>query len=220
MTWWQFVNAGQVQVFAIAIVLMLALGVLELMSLMFGVGSDWLDGLLPESLTEIQAEVGIDGSTGFIGFLSWLYLGKVPMLMWLVVFLTVFGLAGLMVQSVLWQMMGWLIPTLVAVPMVLIASLPAVRVSAKAIHAIMPKDETTAISQDSLVGRVGVITLGTAQGDGTAEVRVKDSHGQMHYVMASSDTGESLHQGESVLLVSGSGGRFKMIKNVNTALTD
>lgn len=218
---WQFINSSGVAPFGIAIVLMLALGVVEVLSVLLGAGSDWVDGLLPEGLTEIHAEAGIDGSEmGLMGFLSWLYLGKVPMLMWLVVFLTVFGLMGLIMQSIIWQMTGWVLPSLIAVPAVLMASLPLVRVSAKGIFKVMPKDETTAIHSDTLVGRVGMITLGTAQVGQAAEIRVKDGFGQTHYVMGEPDSDEVLTAGTSVLLVSGENSRFKIIKNPSGALVD
>ena len=48
---------------------------------------------------------------------------------------------------------------------------------------MIPKDETTAVSDASLVGRVGTIVIGTASAGRPAETRVHDEHGTTHYIM-------------------------------------
>ncbi|MDK6201829.1 DUF1449 family protein, partial [Proteus mirabilis] len=57
---------------------------------------------LPDSLTETaHAEVGLDAADAgvFVRFLSWLYVGRVPVLMLMVVFLAVYGLTGYLFQT-------------------------------------------------------------------------------------------------------------------------
>lgn len=49
--------------------------------------------------------------------------------------------------------MGVMAPGWLAVPVVFILSLPAVRFGGGALQKIMPGDETTAVSSDSLLGR-------------------------------------------------------------------
>lgn len=74
----------------------------ETLSLVLGGISDWLDGLLPDSLTEpAHVEIGLDGADAgaLMRFLSWLYVCKIPLLM--VVFLAVFGLLGYILQACL-----------------------------------------------------------------------------------------------------------------------
>lgn len=216
------ISAPQNFIFGVAIMLMLLLFILELIAFMIGGGNDWVDGFLPDSLTETHAEIGIDKvDTGIaIRFLSWLYVGKVPLLMLLVLFLAIFGLTGFLVQSLVFSVIGAYLPTLVAALVVWFLSLPVLRLSAKGLYKILPKDETSAIEISKLVGRVGVIVLGNATSDKSAQVKVKDGYGQTHYVMAFSDTNDVLQQGETVLLVSQMGVNFKAIKNVNGALVD
>lgn len=214
--------APQNFVFGVAIMLMLLLFILELMAFMIGGGNDWVDGFLPDSLTETHAEIGIDKVDAGIAirFLSWLYVGKVPLLMLLVLFLAIFGLTGFVLQSLVFSVVGAYLPMLVAGMVVWFLSLPLLRLSAKCLYKILPRDETSAIEISELIGRVGVVTLGTATHDQSAQIRVKDTHGQNHYVMAFSDTEDVLKQGDTVLLVSQTGVNFKAIKNVNEILVD
>ncbi len=221
---WDLINAPETRIFGIALMLMLMLGVLEIASLLMGGINDWVDNLLPESLTETaHAEVGLEAADAgaFIRFLSWLYVGKVPLLMLMVVFLAVFGLLGYFFQTAFYAVSGSYLNGWAAAAAVWFACLPAVRTAAAGLYQIMPKDETTAVTQSSLVGRVGMVVLGEARAGSPAQVRVKDSHGQQHYVMAEPDSdGPVLKQGEAVLLVSLSGNTFKAIHNPSGSLVD
>ena len=72
---------------------------------------------------------------------------------------------------------------------------------ARGLARIMPGDETTAVSLDSLVGRRGTITIGTARRGSPAQARVKDIHGQPHYVMVEPyDDAHALVEGDTVRL--------------------
>lgn len=217
---WQLVNSAHTAPFGIALVLMLFLFVLEVLALAFGGVNDWVDGLLPDELNP-HTELGVDADAGgFVRFLSWLYVGRVPVLMLFVLFLAIFGLTGFVLQAVVSSLLGFYLPVLIAVVAVWFLSLPILRACAGGLYRILPKDETTAIAQSELVGRVGVITLGTATMDNKAEVKVKDTHGQTHYIMAYVDGDETLTQGDTVLLVAQKGNDFLMIKNVNGVLVD
>lgn len=66
-----------------------------------------------------------------------------------------------------------------------------------------------------------MVVLGEARQGNPAQVRVKDGHGQHHYVMAEPDSdGLTLKQGEAVLLVSVEGAVFKAIANPSGSLVD
>lgn len=218
---WQLLNAPQTAPFAVALMIMFLLFIIEVMALMMGGGNDWLDGFLPDELNA-HAEVGVDvaDAGGFVKFLSWLYFGKVPVLMLFVLFLAIFGLAGFIVQSIIFNITGFYLPSLIAVIVVWILSLPLLRVFAKGLYKILPKDESSAIYQNELIGRIGTITIGIADKDKKAEVKVKDKHGQIHYVMAFCDNDDILTQGDTVLLVAQKGNDFLAIKNTNGVLVD
>ena len=220
---WNLINAPETEIFGIAIALMILLGVLEVISMLAGGISDWLDNLLPDSLTETaHAEVGLDVADAgiFVRFLSWLYVGRIPVLMLMVVFLAVYGLTGYLFQTAFATVFGSYLNGTLAAVIVWFLSLPLVRVTASGLYKIMPKDETTAVSQESLIGRVGTVVLGEARVGNAAQVRVKDAYGQQHYVMVEPDSEDVLKQGDAVLLVSLDGNAFKAILNPSGSLVD
>lgn len=220
---WNLINAPETEIFGIAIALMVLLGVLEVISMLAGGISDWLDNLLPDSLTETaHAEVGLGVADAgiFVRFLSWLYVGRIPVLMLMVVFLAVYGLTGYLFQTAFTTVFGSYLNGTLAAVIVWFLSLPLVRVTASGLYKIMPKDETTAVSQESLIGRVGTVVLGEARVGNAAQVRVKDAYGQQHYVMVEPDSEDVLKQGDAVLLVSLDGNTFKAILNPSGSLVD
>jgi len=102
---------------------------------------------------------------------------------------------------------GWLV-----VPPVLLLTLPLLRISLAGLGKVMPKDETTAVSEDSLIGRVAVVTLGVARVGAAAEAKVKDQHGYSHYLLVEPDLPEiEFSQGQAVLLVSRQSAVYKAI---------
>ncbi len=166
--------------FSVALLVMLMIGVVEAL----GLGA---------SAVHLDAHADIDGGGDLLG---WLGVGRVPLLMLLVVFLALFGLIGLAVQ----QFAGPL-PLWIAAPAAVVAALPLTGLGARGLARIMPGDETTAVSLDSLVGRRGTITIGTARRGSPAQARVADIHGQIHHVMVEPyDDDQSIREGETVRL--------------------
>lgn len=209
--------------FSIALVLMIMIAVLEGVAALLGAGmSSALESLLPDSELNPHTEVGqVDADTALSRFLGWLRIGEVPLLMLLVIFLFSFGLSGLLLQGLFQALTGWLAPGWLAVPLVFVASLPLVRLGGGVLQAVMPRDETTAVTGDSLLGRIAVITLGTARQNYPAEARVKDQHGYTHYLQLEPDAeGDEFLQGTEVLLLSRQGAVYKGIRNINPHLSD
>ena len=166
--------------FSVALLVMLLIGAVEA----FGLGA---------SAVHLDVHADVDGGGDLLG---WLGVGRVPLLMLLVVFLALFGLAGLAIQ----QFAGPL-PLWIAVPGAAAAALPLTGLGARGLARIMPGDETTAIGLDDLAGRRGTITIGTARRGSPAQARVADVHGQVHYVMVEPyDDDHSIGQGETVRL--------------------
>jgi len=219
-----FLLANENLPFTVALAVMFGIAVLEgVMALMGFALSGVLDSLLPDMDFDIEADLYADLETPspFSRLLGWLRVGKVPMLMLLIIFLTGFGLIGLALQSLLHGSIGFLLPNwLMAIPAFVLA-LPVVRLLGGTLNRFMPNDETDAVSVDSLVGRVATITLGTAASGSPAEARVRDVHGTTHYVMVEPDVAtESFTAQSSVLLVRNEGAVFKAITNPNPALVD
>ncbi|MDH3702177.1 MAG: YqiJ family protein [Alphaproteobacteria bacterium] len=236
--------------FLVALAIMLGIAVLEgVTTLLGGALSQVLENFLPESAGDIDldadADADFDGDIGAethsggslaaghaesmeIGsanalsrLLGWLQVGRVPLLVLLVAFLTVFGLSGLIMQALARALIGTPLPAfLVAIPAVLTA-LPGTRVTGRILGRLIPSDETSVVSRNSFVGRVATITMGTATRDHPAEARLTDEHGQSHYMMVEpDDDAESFAAGEQVLLVVRRGGQFRAIRSTSDALVD
>ena len=151
----------------------------------------------------------VSGHGPLVSVLGWLRVGQLPVLILLIVFLTTFGLAGLGVQSLAHGLLGSFLPASVAWLPALGLSAPIFRLASGVTARFMPKDETSAVSHDTFVGCVGVVTIGTARAGHPAEVRVRDTFGKSHYVMVEpEEIGEEIHAGEPVLLVRRAGSRF------------
>jgi hypothetical protein len=83
----------------------------------------------------------------------------------------------------------------------------------------MPKDETSAVSELSLIGRAGIIVRGTATQSLAAEAKVRDAYGRAHYVLVEPDfADQSFAEGSDVLLVKKVGVRYRCIRNPHPEL--
>ncbi len=194
--------------FGAALLLMLALFIIEGAGLLFSVSpSSWLDGL------------ALDTPDGVEGSLGWLHLGKVPFLVLLGIFLAGFALSGYAIQGFCQALLENLLPAwLVSFPATL-AGLSLVSGLGGLIARIMPSDETSAVSELSLIGRAGIVTQGIARHGMAAQAKVRDMHGRVHYVMVEPDLeGDTFEEGSTVLLVRKIGAKFHGIKNPHPEL--
>jgi membrane protein implicated in regulation of membrane protease activity len=183
----EFIIAPENLPFSVAFLVMLLIGIVEAVGL--GAGAVHLD-------------VHADADGGDL--LGWLGVGRVPLLMLLVVFLAVFGLLGISIQQIVGPLSLW-----IAAPAAAVAAVPLTGIGARGLARVMPQDETTAVSLDSLVGKRGTITVGTARAGSPAQARVRDSFGQPHYVMVEPhDAAHPIAEGETVLLIRRDGNIF------------
>ncbi|ENW95537.1 YqiJ family protein [Acinetobacter sp. NIPH 298] len=189
-------------IFSIALLLCLFIGVLEIILLLLGGSSSFFEQFLPDSLTEINnADVSIEHSNNvFTQLLEWLCLGKVPLLIWLIIFLTAYGLTGLIIQNIFFLLTEHYFSAWLIAPACLFLCMPIVRYSAAFVAKIIPKDETTAIHSDELIGLTAQIILGEAKPNSPAQAKVKDQFGQTHYVLVEPELDIIFHQGQDVIL--------------------
>ncbi|MEX2381070.1 MAG: YqiJ family protein [Opitutales bacterium] len=218
---WEFLTSGPNLPFTVALTVMLALAFIEGAGLLVGAGfSHLLDSLFPDLDMEIEGP-NLDGKFGFSKILGWLYIGKVPMLVILIVFLTSFGLIGLLLQSLSESLLGQMLPAVVMAFPALLLSLPVVRVSSRLLASVIPKDETSAVSESSFIGRVAIITIGVARRGLPAQARLRDQHNQPHYVFVEPDIdGEEYSSGTAVLLVRRAGRNFRVIRADHASLRE
>ena len=216
----ELLTAGENLPFTVAIFVMLAIAVAEGAALLLGFGlSETIDALLPE----VDLDVGLnpDGASAFTRLLGWLHVGKVPVLMILIVFLTAFGLIGLVVQTVFNGVFGTFLPGWMAAIPVFFLALPVVRGGAGLLALILPGDETDAVSEETFVGRTATITLGSARLGSPAEAKLTDEHGYTHYLMLEPDReGVTFEQGTDVLITENMGGSFRGIVSDSPGLKE
>ena len=184
--------------FAIAMGLMVLLALVQVLGLGdWGVGAD----------LDVDPDIGADADAslqpGMVeGLLTLLGMGRVPLTIWLALFLLMFAGIGLSVQELATSLTGAPLYSWLAALIAGAAAVPVTGVLARPLGAILPKDHTTAVSTASLIGRRATITDGVARAGSPARARVRDVHGQAHYVMVEPhEETSALHAGDEVLLV-------------------
>ena len=184
--------------FAIAMGLMVLLALVQVLGLGdWGVGAD----------LDVDPDIGADADAslqpGMVeGLLTLLGVGRVPLTIWLALFLLMFAGIGLSVQELATSLTGAPLYSWLAAVIAGAAAVPVTGVLARPLGAILPKDHTTAVSTASLIGRRATITDGVARAGSPARARVRDIHGQAHYVMVEPhEQTSALHAGDEVLLV-------------------
>ncbi|MBQ0770873.1 MAG: YqiJ family protein [Sphingomonadales bacterium] len=185
--------------FVAALVLMVAIGLLQLIGLGdFGLDLD----------TEVDGEVSgvADGLVSFLG------IGRLPFLVILTLFLMLFALTGLVGQQLLQAFTGTMFTPYIAVPAAAGVALPLTGLLSRPLSRILPQDETTAVSIDELVGTRAVIEIGTAKLGYPARARASDRHRHVHFLMVEPNSADlSFAQGDEVLLVRRDGDIFQAV---------
>jgi membrane protein implicated in regulation of membrane protease activity len=201
-------SASETWPFASALVVMVGLSVVEGIGLFTANSpSNLLDSIIPDS---------IDGPDGPLG---WLHVGKVPILVLLILFLAGFAICGYAIQAIAVAMSGSLLPAWIAIIPAAFTGISTVRGIGALLARIIPGDETSAVSEQTLIGRVGVVIQGTATDAMAAQAKVRDSNGGVHYVMVVPDIqSQTFEEGTTVLLVKKVGARFRCIANPHPEL--
>jgi len=190
--------------FAFAVVFVVLLGLVESLSLLVGTS---LSGMLDHYAVDVG---GLGDS-----WLSWLHIGKVPILVLLIILLTAFALFGLALNALVHGLTGGYPPPVLSSAFAFCAALPVAHGLGGVIGRLIPKDETSAVSLDSLVGHVATIVNGTARKEYPAQAKVRTEQGQTFYVhVEPADDDTQFVIGDSVLLIKEvSGTRFLGIAN-------
>jgi len=203
-------TADQNLPFGIGFALIVGIALLEGLGMLISLSpSNLLDNLIPD----------IDGDGGLDRVLGWLHLGKVPALVLLLLFLTGYTLFGYGLQMVSHGLFGSYMPALIAGLLAVPSGMATVRGLGALIAHIIPRDETSSVSEQTLLGRVGVIVGGVAKRGLAAQARVKDSHGRSHYLMVEPDLEDDvLDEGTQVLIVRKAGAFYRCIANPHPTL--
>ena len=180
----------------------IAMGLMLLLVLLQVIGLGDFDAA-PDLDLDADADFGDPTSAGLGGAITTLLgFGKVPVFVWLIVFLLLFAVIGMGVQAFAADLTGTPLYTWLAALIAGGASIPATAVVVRPVGRLMPQDETSAVGLDSLVGRRGEVTEGRAEKGSPARAKVRDRHGHAHYVMVEPHEDASvIPAGDQVLLV-------------------
>jgi len=196
--------------FLFALAFIISLGVLEILSLLIGASA----------FSHIDSSIGthLDLATGdnlLVQALSWLHIGKLPLLVTLVLLLGSFAIIGISGQ---YLMISLLQTPLSAGLMALISfvlSLPTLHFIGRWLTPYLPKDESFAVSEDSFIGSMALVTQSAGQPGMSAECKFIDAYGQSHYFLIEPENSDVIFtRGERVLIIAKiSAARFLASKN-------
>jgi len=203
----EFFLADANMYFNVAIGIVLVLGLLEGLGMLLGLSLIALfDNLSPfdvELKLGLDADAGADLNTGGLTQIAgWLCLNRLPLMMWLVLFLTCFGIAGYVLNFTVISLLGTYVSTFISIPASIAAGLLLTGKTGKRLAELMPKNESSAIGTATFGGRIATITAGTARKGSPAEASFVDHFKQKHYVMVEPmETSDVFAVGDQVVLV-------------------
>ncbi|MGB3471738.1 MAG: OB-fold-containig protein [Erythrobacter sp.] len=162
---------------------------------------------------DIDADAGGSGGGVLESAFSLLGLGRVPFLIWLMMLLFVFAAIGASGQQLAIALLGKPLNPALAAVLAGIGALPVNGVLTRPLARLLPQDETSAVSLDSLVRRDAEIQTGTARRGSPARSKVLDIFGHPHFVMVEPhDPKAAIGEGETVLLVRREGETFFAVR--------
>lgn len=189
--------------FALALGFLVALLIIEVLGLLLGwsliaesdagdaadlsVEAFDIDPDLPDLEAQIETafdamEAGAGETSGHPTLLDITEKQKAPFIIRLAAFCLVFGLVGLGLQTGVQTVLGRALhPALASLLVAPLGWLGAGRIS-DVVTRLLPQTETTATRAQFMGGLRGVVTQGTARRGAPAEVRLRDRHGNTHYL--------------------------------------
>ena len=193
------------QPFAVALMVLLGLIVIEVISLLLGAS-------IAGGLEELGGLKGLEHFSLLETSLGWLNVGRVPLLALLMVVLGLFSSFGIIIQMVAISFYTPL-PSWVAAIISLFFALPVARLSSRVLAKIIPQDETYATTADHFIGRTGVVSLGPVKTGFVARIKIQDEWKNWHFPRACpSEPDEEIPEGETVLVVDVRGNEMVVTK--------
>ena len=222
----ELLTAPQNLPFAIALGFVALLATLQVVALLLGgpigIGDGDFDADIDLDLDgDIDGDMDLDGDGigPLAGALDWLGVGKLPLSILLTLWAAGFGLSGLAIQEIALSSTGARLPMVLPSLVALGLSLPLLKISGLMLRPIIPRDETEAVSTQSLLGSEGEIVVGVARRGRPAQARVKDKWGNAHYVQVEPESDvDEFPAGSKVLLLKRLDNIFRVIAGSNAQL--
>ncbi|MBU3023293.1 OB-fold-containig protein [Aestuariibacter sp. A3R04] len=183
--------------FTSALCIVVLLFLLEAAGLLFGTSFLGIFDDLPEVDTDPEVLTGLSALT------NWLALNKLPVMVWFILFLTIFGITGIGFNMAYTSYVSdGFIPPVLGVPLAMIAALPLTGRLGGLLARLLPKNDSSALKADEFAGSVAVITIGIARSGSPAEAKFTDHHAQPHYVLVEPfEPHDTFNTGDKVILV-------------------
>ena len=214
----ELLTAPQNLPFAIALGLVAALALLQVVALLLGGPIGIGDGDFDADV-DLDGDLDLDTDGELAGALDWLGVGRLPLSILLTLWAAGFGLSGLAIQEVALAATGARLPMLLPSLLALGLSFPLLKISGMILRPILPHDETEAVSTASLLGSEGEIVVGTARRGRPAQARVRDKWGNAHYVSVEPESDvDEFAAGDRVLLLKQNDHIFRVIAGSNAQL--
>lgn len=196
-----FFVAGPNTPFLVAACLVAAIFLIEVVALVLGHSLASQHGDIDYTLDANGNGIPDYLETGEFNLVGWLNPGHVPSMVFLLLFCGTYSIMGYTGQWVFDGLTGQLAPALLAGPVALAISLPFVRSATRVVERIIPKDESSAVTVESLTGDTGVITAGPITREKFGIARFTDKWGTDHSLMVALEGEETVATGASVVLV-------------------
>jgi Protein of unknown function (DUF1449) len=185
--------APDVRPFTVAAAIMVALGGIEVITMLVGFSIGELFGH--------DAAVEVDHHGAFGGLFLWINAGRLPLLILLILALGLFSIIGFLLHG-LAHGVGVAVPAWIGGLAATAGSIPLIRATSRGIARIIPRDESYAVDAADFIGHVGEVAIGPLDQGLPGRVRLKDVFGNWHSVPArASPDSNDLAVGASVLLV-------------------
>jgi len=187
--------------FTIALGIVLAIALMEGLGVIIGLSVvNLVDQLSPFDIdVDINTDLSSGGLTSLVG---WLYLDRLPLLVWLILLLSGFAIAGYSINYFTINLFGTAFNSLIVYGAASALAIVITRLTGAPLSRLMPQNESSAISSATFTGHVARITVGTARVDSPAEAVLSDGFKQKHYVLVAPDKDDTqFEQGQEVVLV-------------------
>lgn len=133
--------------------------------------------------------------------LDWLNIGRIPLLIVLCMLAGFFGISGILLQGLIIHLLQAPAPNILLTPLCLLLTCPLVHRTGRLIAPWLPRDETTALTEEAFIGCMATITGYHAEAGSPCEGRFTDRFGQVHYLLLEPEAGKEFRRGDKVIIV-------------------
>jgi hypothetical protein len=196
-----FLTAGSNLPFLIAGCIVAAILILEVFAFLIGHSM-----MLGDSDIDMTADLNGNGipdylETSHLSFTGILNPAHVPLMIMVVVLAGTFSIFGYTGQWFYLDFVGRMCPMALSVPLSVMLSFIATRFITVGIAWVMPRDFTSAVTADSLIGNSGVLNIGPVTSLDSGAARFTDQYGTDHYLIVFAEPELTIAQGAPVVLI-------------------